>query len=108
VQEEHVSRGVVQHFREILAMFKNRAFQIVTLLFLCCWLAINFITNNLFLYVKYALNLESHFSWLLLTIQGTAAVFLFFWSWVRSVASGRRTHPNTSPPTTRAAACHDD
>lgn len=81
-QEELVSRGVVQHFREILAMFRNRAFQIVTLLFLCCWLAINFITNNLFLYVKYALNLESHFSWLLLTIQGTAAVFLFFWSWV--------------------------
>ena len=75
-------------------MFRNRAFQIVTLLFLCCWLAINFITNNLFLYVKYALNLESHFSWLLLTIQGTAAVFLFFWSWVRSVVSGRRTHPN--------------
>jgi Na+/melibiose symporter-like transporter len=83
VQEDYVVRGIYQHFREIAIMFRNRAFLIVTLLFLCCWLAINFITNNLFLYVKYALNLESSFSWLLLIIQGTAAVFLFFWSWVR-------------------------
>jgi len=75
-------QGIFQYFRDLVVMFKNRAFLIVTLLFLCCWLAINLITNNLYLYVKYVLEMEHIFSWVLLSVQATAAIFLFFWSWV--------------------------
>jgi Na+/melibiose symporter-like transporter len=64
-------------------MLQNTAFINVTLIYLCCWLSINFITNNFFLYIKYVMNLEDHFGYLLLVIQGTAAAFLPLWNIVR-------------------------
>lgn len=60
--------------------FQNKAFVYVTVIYLLAWLAIQFVQNNLFLYVKYWTNAEDQFQWLLLILQLGAFVFLLVMS----------------------------
>ena len=68
-------------FREGLKIaFKNRAFVYVTLIYLLSWLSIQFVQNNLLLYVKYWIGAEAQFGILILAVQFSAFIFLLFWT----------------------------
>lgn len=60
-------------------MLTNRSFVCVTLIYLFSQVAIQFIQNNLFLFIKYVLNRESWFSFILLVLLGVSCVSLPFW-----------------------------
>jgi glycoside/pentoside/hexuronide:cation symporter, GPH family len=60
--------------------FGNRAFRLVTALYLLAWLAIQFTQNNLVLYVQYWAGAPEQLPWLLLTLQAATFVFLMIWS----------------------------
>jgi GPH family glycoside/pentoside/hexuronide:cation symporter len=60
-------------------MITNRGFVCVTLMYLCSQLAIQFVQNNLILYIKYVLNREEWFSYILLVLLGMACVSLPVW-----------------------------
>jgi len=59
---------------------QNKPFVVVMIVYLSSWTAINLVTNNLFLWAKYVIEAEKQFTWLLLTVQAFAALFLVPWS----------------------------
>jgi len=61
-------------------VFKNRSFVYVTLIYLLSWLAIQFVQNNLLLYVKYWIGAESAFGMMVLAVQFSAFLFLLMWT----------------------------
>ena len=61
-------------------VFRNRAFVLVTVIYLLSWLSIQFVQNNLFLYVKYWIGAESQFGTLVLAVQVSAFVFVLIWT----------------------------
>ncbi len=60
--------------------FANRPFVLVTVIYLLSWLAIQFVQNNLILFVNYWSGGADVFQFMLLLLQGMAFVFLLFWS----------------------------
>jgi len=64
--------------------FQNKAFVSVTLIYLLSWLAIQFVQNNLLLYVKYWIGAESSFGFLVLAVQFSAFIFLMIWAKISS------------------------
>ncbi len=67
-------------FAGLKLAFQNRAFIFVTIIYLLSWLAIQFVQNNLFLYVKYWLKAEDQFQWLLLLLQFGSFIFVLMWA----------------------------
>jgi GPH family glycoside/pentoside/hexuronide:cation symporter len=70
----------IPFFQGVKIALSNRAFIYVTLIYLLAWLAIQFVQNNLILYVKYWGQAEEQFQWLLLVLQVGSFVFLLIWS----------------------------
>jgi glycoside/pentoside/hexuronide:cation symporter, GPH family len=68
--------GMVEGLRIV---FRNRAFVIVTVIYLMSWLCIQFVQNNLLLYVKYWIGAESQFGTLILAVQVSTFVFVLIW-----------------------------
>ncbi len=60
--------------------FRNKAFVNVTVIYLLSWLAIQFVQNNLLLYVRYWIGAEASFGYLVLAVQFSAFIFLMFWA----------------------------
>jgi GPH family glycoside/pentoside/hexuronide:cation symporter len=60
--------------------FRNKAFVNVTIIYLLSWLAIQFVQNNLLLYVRYWIGAESYFGFLVLAVQFSAFIFLMIWA----------------------------
>lgn len=67
-------------FEGIKIAFRNRAFIIVTVIYLMSWLCIQFVQNNLLLYVKYWIGAESQFGTLVMAVQLSAFVFVLIWA----------------------------
>lgn len=67
-------------FAGLKIAFRNRPFIYVTLIYLLSWLAIQFVQNNLILYVKYWVNAEEAFIGLVLILQVCAFAFLLIWT----------------------------
>lgn len=67
-------------FAGLATVFRNRPFIYATLIYLFSWLAIQFVQNNLILYVKYWGQAEEQFQWLLLLLQLSIFVFLLIWT----------------------------
>lgn len=67
-------------FAGLTTVFRNRPFIYATLIYLFSWLAIQFVQNNLILYVKYWGQAEDQFQWLLLLLQLSIFVFLLIWT----------------------------
>lgn len=70
-------------FEGILTVFSNRAFVLVTIIYLLSWLSVQFVQANLLLYVQYWISPEatSQFPIFVLEIQLTS--FVFVWIWAR-------------------------
>ena len=61
--------------------FRNRAFVLVTLIYLFSWLAIQFVQTNLQLFTKDWIRIDvSQFSFLLLTIQTSSFIWVLIWA----------------------------
>ncbi len=60
--------------------FRNRPFITVTVIYLMAWLCIQFVQNNLLLYVKYWIGAESQFGTLVMAVQVSAFVFVLVWA----------------------------
>jgi GPH family glycoside/pentoside/hexuronide:cation symporter len=62
--------------------FSNRAFILVTLIYLLAWLSIQFVQNNLYLYVQYWIGPEAvaQFSLLVIGVQLSAFIFILIWT----------------------------
>jgi len=56
------------------------------------WVAVNFIVNNLFLYVKYVLRKESQFSYLILVVQVMVVISTFCWSRLSMLIGKKKTY----------------
>lgn len=67
-------------FQGMRVAFSNRAFLLVTIIYLLSWLAIQFVQNNLLLYVKYWIGAESSFGMLVMAVQFSAFIFLLLWA----------------------------
>lgn len=67
-------------FEGLKIAFRNKAFVYVTVIYLLSWLSIQFVQNNLLLYVKYWIGAEEQFGILILAVQFSAFVFLLFWT----------------------------
>lgn len=67
-------------FEGLRLAFQNRAFIHVTTIYLLSWLSIQFVQNNLLLYVKYWIGAEEQFGVLILAIQFSSFLFLLFWA----------------------------
>lgn len=68
-------------FEGIRIAFRNRAFLLVTTIYMFSWLAIQFAQNNLQIYTKDWLRLDmSLFSFLLLAIQGSSFIWVLIWT----------------------------
>ena len=76
-EEEPAGPGFFEGLRIV---FRNKAFVNVTVIYLMSWLAIQFVQNNLFLYVKYWIGAESSFGFLVLAVQFSAFIFLMIWA----------------------------
>jgi GPH family glycoside/pentoside/hexuronide:cation symporter len=61
-------------------VFRNKAFINVTMIYLLSWLSVQFVQNNLFLYVKYWIGAENQFGTIILAVQVTAFVFVLIWA----------------------------
>jgi GPH family glycoside/pentoside/hexuronide:cation symporter len=71
-------------FEGLKIAFSNRAFIFVTIIYLMAWLCIQFVQNNLFLYVQFWIGPEAarQFSILVLGVQVSAFVFIMVWTQV--------------------------
>ena len=69
-------------FEGLKIAFSNRAFICVTLIYLLSWLCIQFVQNNLFLYVQFWTGPEGAnlFSVLLIGVQVSAFIFILIWA----------------------------
>jgi Na+/melibiose symporter-like transporter len=53
----------------VFTTFKNRGFVIAMSVYFLCLCSINFIQNNLLLYMNYVLHRDNHFQWFILIVQ---------------------------------------
>jgi GPH family glycoside/pentoside/hexuronide:cation symporter len=76
----------------IRTAFQNRAFVLVTVIYLLSWLSVQFVQNNLLLYVKYWAGAESQFGTLVLAVQVSAFLFILLWTQVSRRLGKQRTY----------------
>lgn len=72
--------------------FRNRAFVLVTVIYLLSWLSIQFVQNNLILYVRYWMGAEAQFGLLILAVQFSSFVFVLIWTRVSQHQGKQRTY----------------
>ena len=70
----------VGFFKGLRIVFSNRAFVLVALIYMLSWLAIQFVQNNLQLYVVLWIKGEAYFPFLVLAVQVSAFLFLLMWN----------------------------
>ncbi|MCL4266012.1 MAG: MFS transporter [Anaerolineae bacterium] len=75
--EDEDEPGFVEGFK---IAFGNRAFLMVTGIYLLSWLAIQFIQANMLFYVRYWMNAEDNFIILAMSLQISIFVSLIFWA----------------------------
>lgn len=68
-------------FQGLRIAFSNRAFIFVTTIYLMSWLCIQFVQNNLLLYVQYWIGPEgvTQFTFLVIGVQLSAFIFVLIW-----------------------------
>ncbi len=69
-------------FEGLRIAFRNKAFITVTIIYLMAWLCVQFVQNNLLLYVRYWMGAESLFGTLVLGVQVSGFVFILLWNQV--------------------------
>eukprot|EP01098_Paradermamoeba_levis_P007439 TRINITY_DN3075_c0_g1_i1.p1 TRINITY_DN3075_c0_g1~~TRINITY_DN3075_c0_g1_i1.p1 ORF type:complete len:527 (-),score=138.31 TRINITY_DN3075_c0_g1_i1:55-1635(-) len=67
---------------ELWQIFTLKPFFVLMIVYTLCWVSINFVQNNLLLYVKYVLDTQDAFSWMVLLVQASTVIALVFWWWV--------------------------
>ncbi len=72
--------------------FRNRAFVLVTVIYLLSWLSIQFVQTNLILYVRYWMGAEAQFGPLILAVQFSSFLFVLIWTRVSRRAGKQRTY----------------
>jgi GPH family glycoside/pentoside/hexuronide:cation symporter len=72
--------------------FRNRAFVLVTLIYLLSWLSIQFVQTNLILYVRYWMGAEAQFGPLILAVQFSSFIFVLVWTRVSKRVGKQRTY----------------
>ena len=55
--------------KNLISAFKNVPFLSLLSMFIFCWIALNFLTSNLFLYVKYVVHKEQNYTVILFLIM---------------------------------------
>ena len=69
-------------FGELFSAFASGPFRYVTLIYVCTATALFVVQNNLLLYTRYAVNVESSFTVIILIFQLTTILFLTVWGLV--------------------------
>ena len=70
--------GIVRGLRIAL---RNRPFLYVLGIYLLSWSVVQFVQANLLLFLRYWMDAESQFRWMVLVLQVTAFLFLPVWAW---------------------------
>ena len=78
---QQAADGGPSFFQGLKIAFTNRAFILVTIIYLFSWLTIQFVQNNLFIYARDWIGIEaSLFGFLLLAIQVSSFVWVLIWA----------------------------
>jgi GPH family glycoside/pentoside/hexuronide:cation symporter len=72
--------------------FRNKAFILVTVIYLLSWLSVQFVQNNLILYAKYWMDVEHLFGTLLLAVQFSTFAFVVLWVQVSKRLGKQKTY----------------
>ena len=72
--------------------FRNRAFVLVTVIYLLSWLSIQFVQTNLILYVRYWMHGEAMFGVLILAVQFSSFLFVLLWARLSQRQGKQRTY----------------
>jgi GPH family glycoside/pentoside/hexuronide:cation symporter len=90
--QEKVASDGPGMFAGLAIAFRNKAFVLVTLIYLLSWLSIQFVQNNLILYVRYWMHGEPMFQYLIVAIQFSGFAFVWLWSRVSQRIGKQRTY----------------
>ena len=86
VQKKHLERkrpANLSLWQQLIVTFKNRAFLCVIGIYLCSWLSVQIIATTLPYFVINCMELpEQHFTQMAITVQGTALVMMFGWTFL--------------------------
>jgi GPH family glycoside/pentoside/hexuronide:cation symporter len=88
-EERGEEPGFVEGFK---IAFSNRAFLMVTAIYLMSWLAIQFVQANMLLYVRYWMGADEQFIILAMSLQISIFVFLVVWTKVSQRIGKRRVY----------------
>ncbi len=69
-------------FRELASALQNRAFLLVTGIYLCSWLTLLLVQANLLLFFRYWGGIEAHFTGIILSFQVSAILSLSLWAFL--------------------------
>jgi GPH family glycoside/pentoside/hexuronide:cation symporter len=72
--------------------FRNRAYLAVIAIYLLAWLSVQFVQNNLILYVRYWADAERFFPMLILAVQFSGFLFIMVWNQVSRRIGKQRTY----------------
>ena len=69
-------------FKSLYRSLIFKEFALIVLVFVLCMVAVYLFVNNFVLYIKYVLQAEEQTSYLLLTVQATCTLSIFFWAFL--------------------------
>ena len=69
-------------WRDLTSALRNRAFLLVTGIYLCSWLALLTVQANLLLFFRYWVDIEAQFTGLILSFQVAAILSLSLWAYL--------------------------
>jgi len=84
--------GLLKTWKNLFEAMKNRGYILLGAIYLLGWMSVVFIQTNLKLYVKYVIQKDDQFSWIILTIQGFAGLSVLFWQRVSSSVGKKTTY----------------
>ena len=76
------NRSLKLFLKECREALLTREFLSVAIFYACCWISINFLQSNMYLFVKYVIQDEPLFFLFILLVEGVAILSLAVWSFV--------------------------
>lgn len=94
-KESDEKKGLISWFGNFLkTLFKSllfKEFALIVIVFVLCMIAVYLFVNNFVLYIKYVLVAEDQTSFMMLAVQATATLSIFFWAFLSKRIGKKRT-----------------
>eukprot|EP01126_Amoeba_proteus_P060404 TRINITY_DN7989_c0_g3_i2.p1 TRINITY_DN7989_c0_g3~~TRINITY_DN7989_c0_g3_i2.p1 ORF type:complete len:378 (-),score=55.16 TRINITY_DN7989_c0_g3_i2:599-1732(-) len=85
-------KGIWNNIKDLFSTFERKEFVCVSIMYFFCWTSVQLVQNNFFLFVKYVLELEEHFMYLIMVVLVSSAPSAYFWSKMTLCCGKRNTY----------------